>query len=55
MAKRKGTSLTKKYKRVIVDGVEYESVKHAVAGLGLKHAKYFHDMRRTGRIKVEYL
>ena len=55
MAKRKGTSLTKKYKRVVVDGVEYESVKHAVAGLGLKYAKYFHDMRRKGKIKVEYL
>lgn len=55
MAKRKGTSLTKKYKRVVVDGIEYESVKHAVAALGLKHAKYFHDMRRTGKIKVEYL
>jgi group I intron endonuclease len=54
MSKRKGTSLTKKYKQVIVDGVEYESVKHAVAGLGLKYAKYFHDMRRTGKIKVEY-
>lgn len=55
MSKRKGTSLTKKYKRVIVDGVEYESVKHAVAGLGLKYAKYFHDMRRSGKIKVEYI
>lgn len=55
MAKRRGTSLTKKYKRVIVDGVEYESVKHAVEGLGLKYAKYFHDMRRKGKIKVEYL
>jgi group I intron endonuclease len=55
MAKRRGTSLTKKYKRVIVDGVEYESVKHAVAGLGLKYAKYFHDMRRSGKIKVEYI
>lgn len=55
MAKRRGTSLTKKYKRVIVDGIEYESVKQAVSGLGLKHAKYFHDMRRTEKIKVEYL
>lgn len=55
MAKRRGKSLTKKYKRVIVDGVEYESVKHAVDGLGLKYAKYFHDMRRKGKIKVEYL
>lgn len=55
MEKRRGTSLTKKYKRVIVDGVEYESVKHAIAGLGLKHAKYFHDMRKKGKIKVKYL
>lgn len=54
MAKRRGTSLTKKYKKVIVDGVEYESVNHAVAGMGLKYAKYFHDMRRNGKIKVEY-
>jgi hypothetical protein len=52
---RKGTSMPKKYKRVRVDGVEYESVKHAIAGLGLKYAKYFHDLRRTGKIKVEYL
>jgi group I intron endonuclease len=55
MSKRKGTSLTKKYKRVIVDGIEYESVKHAVAGLGLKYAKYFHDLKKKGKIKVEYL
>lgn len=55
MAKRKGTSLPKKYKRVIVDGVEYGSVKEAIAGLGLKYAKYFHDMRRKGKIQVVYI
>lgn len=55
MEKRRGIPLTKKYKRVIVDGIEYESVKHAVLGLGLKYAKYFHDLRRQGKIKVEYL
>lgn len=55
MAKRKGVPLTKKYKRVIVDGIEYESVSHAVVGLGLKHAKYFHDMRKQGKITVIYI
>jgi group I intron endonuclease len=55
MARRIGTSLTKKYKKVRVDGIEYESVKHAIQGLGLKYAKYFHDMRKNGKIKVEYL
>ena len=55
MANRKGKPLAKKYKRVIVDGVEYESVNHAVRALGLKYTKYFHDMRKKGKITVIYL
>jgi len=55
MAKRSGVPLIKKYKKVRVDGIEYESVTHAIKCLGLKHAKYFHDMRKKGKIKVEYL
>lgn len=55
MKKRKGVPLTKKYKQVVVNGVSYDSVKEAVEGLGLKHAKYFYDMKKQGKITVEYL
>ena len=55
MSKRKGISLTKKFKKILVDGVMYESVKAAIAGLGLKHRKTFYDMIEKKMIKVEYL
>jgi group I intron endonuclease len=55
MAKRKGTSLVKKYKRIEVDGVIYDSVKEAIASLGIKHRKTFYDMIKKNEIQVKYL
>lgn len=55
MSARKGKPLVKKRKRLVVDGIEYESVQSAVTGLGLKHRKYFYDMAKQGKLKVDYL
>jgi group I intron endonuclease len=55
MAKRRGTSLVKKYKRIEVNGVIYESVKDAIASLGIKHRKTFYDMINRNEIRVKYL
>lgn len=54
MAKRKGKPFTKKYKSVIVNNVEYPSVKHAIESLGIKHRATFYDRVKRGIIKLEY-
>lgn len=54
MEKRKGKPLIAKYKAVIIDGVEYESVKHAQSALGIKHRATFYDKIKRGHIKMEY-
>lgn len=55
MAERKGKPFTKKYKSVIVDGVEYPSIKHAIESLGIKHRATFYSRIKQGIIKVLYL
>lgn len=54
MAKRRGIPLVKKNKKVVVNGIEYESVGKACESLGLKYRKYFYDGIKTGKLKVEY-
>lgn len=54
MAMRKGKPFTKKYKPVIVNGIEYQSVKHAVDALGFKHRATFYTKVKQGLIKLEY-
>lgn len=55
MKKRRGVPLTKKYKKIIVNGVLYESVKAACEALNLKFRKYLYNGIKNGKYKVEYL
>jgi group I intron endonuclease len=54
-AKRKGIPLTKKYKPVIVNAVEYPSIQHAMAALGIKHRATFYDRISRNIINVKYI
>ena len=54
MAKRKGKPLPAKYKPVIVNGVEYESIKMAQELLGIKHRATFYKKVKQGHILLEY-
>ncbi len=54
MANRRGKSLEGKYKPVIVNGVEYPSIKHAIIELNIKHRATFYDRVKRGLITVEY-
>jgi len=54
MAKRKGKDFPGKYKAVIVNGIEYQSVKHAMQGLGLKHRATFYLKIKKKEIEVIY-
>jgi hypothetical protein len=54
MAKRKGTSLTAKYKSVIIDDIEYASIRHAMEALGIKHRATFYKLKLQQKIKVTY-
>ena len=54
-AKRKGVPLTKKYKPVIVDDIEYPSIQHAMEALGIKHRATFYDRVSRNIINVKYI
>lgn len=54
MAKRKGKPFTQKYKPVIVNDIEYPSIKHAIESLEIKHRATFYDRVKRGIIKLEY-
>lgn len=54
MAKRRGKPFTQKYKSVIVNDIEYRSVKHAIDALGIKHRATFYDRVSRGIITLEY-
>ena len=54
MAKRKGKPFAKKYKPVIVNDVEYPSIKHAIESLEIKHRATFYNKVKRGIIKLEY-
>jgi len=54
MAKRKGKPLTKKYKIVIINNIEYESVKHALISLGIKHRATFYKLIKENKLEVVY-
>ena len=55
MFKRRGKPLTQKYKSVIVNGIEYPSIKHAIDSLGVKHRATFYDRIKRGIINITYL
>jgi group I intron endonuclease len=54
-AKRRGIPLTKKYKPVIVNNIEYPSVQHAMIALGIKHRATFYDKMNRKIIDVKYI
>jgi group I intron endonuclease len=54
MAKRQGKPLVQKYKPVVVNEVEYSSVKHAMIALDIKHRATFYDRIKRGLLIVEY-
>lgn len=54
MSKRKGKPFASKYKPVIVNNVEYPSIKHAIESLGIKYRATFYDRVKRGIIKLEY-
>lgn len=54
MAKRKGKPLTKKYKAIIINNIEYESVKHALISLGIKHRATFYKLIKENKLEVIY-
>jgi group I intron endonuclease len=54
MSKRQGKPFTQKYKPVIVNDIEYPSIKHAIESLGIKHRATFYDKVKRGIIKLEY-
>lgn len=53
MSKRMGQPFPQKYKPVIVNGIEYESVKHAQQSLNMSTNKYYRWIREK-KLKVEY-
>ena len=55
MAKRRGKSLTKKYKSVLINDVQYQSIKHAMEALEIKHRATFYNRIKRGLLKVQYL
>jgi hypothetical protein len=54
MAKRKGKPLIKKYKPVIINNIEYPSIKHAMVALEIKHRATFYTMIQQQKIQVIY-
>jgi len=54
MAKRQGKPFVQKYKPVVVNGVDYPSVKHAMVALNIIHRATFYDRAKRGLIVVEY-
>lgn len=54
MAKRKGKPLTKKYKAIIINNIEYESINHALIALGIKHRATFYKLIKENKLEVIY-
>jgi len=53
-AKRKNVPLTAKYKSVIIDNIEYESVGHAMIALNIKHRATFYKLIKQQKLQVVY-
>lgn len=53
MAKKRGKPFPQKYKPVIVNGIEYDSVKHAQKALKISDFKYYR-LIRIGKLKVKH-
>lgn len=54
MAKRRGKPFTQKYKPVIINEIEYPSVKHAMEALEITHRATFYNRVKKGIITLEY-
>jgi hypothetical protein len=54
MSKKKGKPFTQKYKPVIINNIEYPSVKHAMIALDIKHRATFYNMVKQQKIQVIY-
>jgi len=55
MAKRVGKPLIKKYKPVIINNIEYPSIKDAMIALGIKHRATFYDKIHRNIITIKYI
>jgi len=53
-AKRKGKPFTQKYKPVIINNIEYPSIKDAMIDLGIKHRATFYTMVKQQKISMVY-
>ena len=53
--KRRGVPLTKKYKPIIVNSVEYPSIQYAMDALEIKHRATFYDRINRNIIDVKYI
>lgn len=54
MSKKKGKPFTQKYKPVIINDIEYLSIKHAMIALDIKHRATFYNMIKQQKIQVTY-
>jgi group I intron endonuclease len=54
MMNKRGKPFTQKYKPVIINGIEYPSVKHAMEDLNIKHRATFYNKIKSGLLKVIY-
>lgn len=55
MAKRKGKPLVKKYKKVLIDGIVYNSISHACLSLGFNNNNSIYQRVKRGTMVMEYL
>lgn len=55
MAKRRGQPFPGKYKKVRIDGIEYQSIKHACEALGYNNSNSIYQKVKRGSMTMEYL
>lgn len=55
MAERRGKPFPGKYKKVLIDNVEYDSIKHACEALGFKHGNSIYQKVKRGNMTMVYL
>jgi group I intron endonuclease len=54
MSKRQGKPLVQKYKPVVINGIDYPSIKHAMIALDITHRATFYNRVKRGLLIVEY-
>lgn len=55
MAKRRGKPFPGKYKKVLINGIEYESIKHACEAFGYNSSNSIYQRVKRGTMTMEYL